>query len=40
MEQIECYIGLPTISSNDDEKNPRISKIGGLPVRLKKSNLC
>jgi hypothetical protein len=32
----ECYVGLPTnqVSSNHDGVDPRISKIGGQPVRF------
>lgn len=32
----ECYVGLPTnqLSSNQDGVDPRISKIGGQPVRF------
>jgi hypothetical protein len=32
----ECYVGLPTnqLSSNHDGVDPRISKIGGQPVRF------
>jgi hypothetical protein len=31
----DCFVGLPTVQiSNNDEKNPRISKIGGQPVNI------